>query len=97
MVNYNAMHTILAFLLNSPAQSMEASVASTTKEERTIGGKGFAQVQMDDGALLKEREEECPERKKRNGIIRNHWVKKVMMLDKKNHGASVGSRIWGCP
>lgn len=69
MVHYNTMHTILAFLLDSPAQSMEASVAVTTKE-RTIGGKGFAQVRMDDGALLKEREDECPESKKRNGIFR---------------------------
>lgn len=54
MVNYNNRRTIIAFLLNSPTQSIEAPAASTTKEERTIGGKSFAQVQMDDDALLKE-------------------------------------------
>lgn len=34
---------------------------------------------MEDDALLKEREDECTERKKRHGQIRKCWDKKVQV------------------
>lgn len=49
-------------------------------QEKTIEGKSSAEVQKGVGALLKEREAECPERKKRHRKIRKYWDKKVKLL-----------------
>lgn len=55
-------------------------------QEKTIEGKSSAEVQKGVGALLKEREAEFPERKKRQSTIRKYWDNKVKLMDKKKYG-----------
>lgn len=54
-------------------------------QEETIGGKSSAEVQIEFDALLKEREAECLERKKRHRKIRKYWDRKVNLFDKKKY------------
>ena len=78
-------HAAPAVFPDFPAEPIEDSAAvSTTTKEKTIEEKSSAEVQMAVDALLKEYEDECPERKKRQRKIKKYWDKKEKLLEKKH-------------
>lgn len=79
-------HTAPAVFPDPPAEPIEDSAAAstTTAKEKTIEEKSSAEVQMAVDTLLKEYEDECPKRKKRQRKIKKYWDKKEKLLEKKH-------------